>query len=221
MRKILLVLVLFAAACTQETERISVSCFSAARKLRAETGHSLMGLLFHRARTGDAFTFSQWKPFLYFSSGRDIFPDQTTALVAEEAGDTTISISMWTLHNEIWTQQSAVYVTGPGMAFGITLADFNFDGQTDIYHNVSCSNGYALRRGNLITIDPASMQMVLHAEAGRLANMRPDSAKHCVWSCDWAECIQYGYSDTCQIANEWKNDSLITISRTCSCGQTE
>lgn len=58
--------------------------------------------------------------------------------------------------------------------FEAIFDDFNFDKQTDIYIQVSASNGRALSRGHLLTIDPLTKKIIQHAEARDLANMKPD-----------------------------------------------
>lgn len=220
MRKHFLLLFIFAAACSEPdagsgTENASVS---AAESTSINTTPTITQL-FDSARSVGELEFQCWTPgpFLYFRSGRFIEDDVTTAVVAQEQNDTTIEIQLWSLHFDIWTLLSETEVFGPGMAFSMNYADYNFDGQTDIYQNVSCSNGYAQRYGNLLLIDPLTSEMKLCREASSLSNMRIDAHRQCIFSSKVIWCRKNGFRDTCVLTNEWISDSLITTSTDCPC----
>jgi hypothetical protein len=155
--------------------------------------------------------------FLYFRSGKFIEPDVITAIVAADLTDSTIEIQLWSLHMELWTLLSQIEVRGPGVAFSMNYADYNFDGQTDIYQNISTSNGYPQSYGNLLLVDPITLEMTICHEAAALTNMRPDAHTQRIFSSKVIWCEKNGLKDTCVLTHEWIQDSLLTINTKCPC----
>ena len=219
MRKYFTTLIVLAAACGTPASQQANTSDTLAIKNGAEITPDLAQPLFDSARTVDTIEYSNWSNghFLYFRSGRFLVPDITTAVVAESKTDSTIGIQLWTLHQEIWTLQSEQEFSGPGMSFRMNYADYNFDGQTDIYHTVSCSNGFSQCYGNLLLVDPFALEMTPYAESHALGNMRPDPAKQCVHSTEVIWCKNNGLRDTCLLTGKWINDSIVTIAKTCPC----
>lgn len=219
MYKYLLVLFVFLAACA-EPAAVDEPLKQSVVANRSQPAKNLPTLtqLFDSARSVKELEFHCWipEPFLYFKSGRFIEPDVTTAVVAKELNDSTIEIQLWSLHMDIWTLLSQTEVFGPGIAFSMNCADYNFDGQTDIYHNVSCSNGYALRRGNLIIVSPETLEMTRHPEAAELANIWPDERNRRIRSAICIAC-KNTMKDTCELTSKWMHDSLVTTDTVCPC----
>jgi hypothetical protein len=176
--------------------------------------------LLDRALTNDTlefnneFEFDTYKSFLFFKSGHIISKTEKNALVVVCPTDTTYDVRLYSILNNKWNlSDSIVGLDAFPTQFDPIFDDYNFDGQTDIYIQVSASNGWSLSRGHLIIIDPKTKKFDLHRETRDFANMTPDiktkSVKFELWN---------GYDEKERhhltiFNNAWINGKLKTISQ--------
>lgn len=174
--------------------------------------------LFNKALNLDSLEYSNWKPFIFFKSGNFLKNKNKNVLLVTELSDTTISVKLYKANgNNLELNSSVENLNGPGMAFQPMYHDFNFDGQTDIYIQVTASNGYSLSRGHLITIDPLTMKLNYHPEAREFANMRPDKKTHSVISEEVIECKSNLMEEVGILTNKWIKGQLKTIKKKYPC----
>lgn len=91
--------------------------------------------------------------------------------------------------------------------------DYNFDGQTDLYIQVSTSNGWSLSRGHLIIIQPMTKKFDLHKEARDFANMTPDIKTKTVMTELWNAYDMKNRHQLTFFTNKWVKGKLKTISK--------
>lgn len=170
--------------------------------------------LLEKAIKVDTLEYDNWQPFLYFKSGYFLNNRRKTALMVTELTDTTVLIKLYSYHDGNWILHSSVEgLDGPGASFSPMFDDFNFDGQTDIYIQVSASNGYSLSRGHLIIVDPLTLELEVHHEARDLANMKPDRKTHSIISVEVIECKSNLLKEVGIWTNKWVNGQLKTIKK--------
>ncbi len=166
----------------------------------------------------DTLEYDNLKPFIFFKSGYFLNNKVKNTLVVTQISDTTISVKLYTIKDDNWLLNSTVEnLDGPGVSFGPEFHDFNFDGQTDIYIQVTASNGYSLSRGHLITIDPLTLKLYAHEEARDLANMKPDKKTNSVFSEEVIWCKENGFEEVCKWTNKWDNGVLKFKEKNCPC----
>ena len=160
----------------------------------------------------DTLEFQCSEPFLFFKSGNILSSTEKNAIVIICPTDTTYAVRLYSLRNKSWelTDSVAKLDAFPSQ-FELTLDDYNFDKQKDIYIQVSASQGWSLSRGHLFIIDPVTKKLTRHEEARNLANMKPDPKTETVVSELWN-----GYNDKNQhqltiLTNKWVNGKLKTI----------
>lgn len=91
--------------------------------------------------------------------------------------------------------------------------DYNFDGQTDLYIQVSASNGWSLSRGHLIIIDPMTKKFDLHKEARDFANMTTDIKAKTIKTELWNGYDFKGRHQLTVFTNKWVNGQLTTTNK--------
>lgn len=154
------------------------------------------------------------KYFLFFKFGHFFNKTEKNILVVSCPNDTIYRIKLYALKNNTHLILDSIdccnlYI----QQFDLTLDDYNFDGQTDIYVQISASNGYSLSRGHLIIIDPVTKKMNLHTEASDLANIKAYSKTKTVISESWEGYDIQNNSQLIILTNKWINGLLKTISK--------
>jgi hypothetical protein len=97
--------------------------------------------------------------------------------------------------------------------FSLTLNDFNFDGQIDIYIQVSATNGWSLSKGHLLLIDPRTKKLEFHKETEDFANMIPDQNTKTIFTEEWQGYNSDGNPQLTILTNKWVKGRLKTISK--------
>ena len=164
------------------------------------------------ATTKDTLEFQSSEPFMFFKSGNILSSTQKNAIVIVCPTDTTYAVRLYSLRNNSWELVDSISnLDAFPSQFELTLDDYNFDKQKDIYIQTSASQGWSLSRGHLFIIDPVTKKLARHEEARNLANMKPDPKTETVVSELWN-----GYNDKNQhqltiLTNKWVNGKLKTI----------
>ena len=155
------------------------------------------------ATTKDTLEFQSSEPFLFLKSGNIL-----------SSTDTTYTLRLYSLRNKNWelTDSVAKLEAFPSQ-FELTLDDYNFDKQKDIYIQVSASQGYSLSRGHLFIIDPVTKKLTRHEEARDLANMKPDPKTKTVVSEIWNGYNNKNQHELTIFTNKWLNGQLKTIKK--------
>ncbi len=160
------------------------------------------------------FEFDDYRSFLFFKSGRIIGKTEKNALVVICPTETTYAVRLYGIQSNRWIILDSIGGLDAGPTqFDPILKDYNFDGQTDIYLQVSASNGWSLSRGHLITIDPETKNFELHNETRDFANMKPDLKTHSVATELWNGYDMKGRHQLTIITNKWVDGQLKTISK--------
>ncbi len=174
--------------------------------------------LLDKATKADSLEYADSQQFFFFKSGYFLDGRNKNALVIQALTDSTILVKLYSHKDTNWILQSTVEnLDGPGPSFSLIFDDFNFDGQTDIYLQVTVSNGYSLSRGHLIIIDPVTLKLNVHHEARDLANMKPDKKTKSVISEEVIECNANLNKGIGKWTNQWVNGRLKTLKRDYSC----
>lgn len=157
----------------------------------------------------DSLEYENWEPFLYLKTGNFISEKDKNAILVFNNTDTTYQIELYTLEKEKWIKNDALTnIEANPMQFYVITQDYNFDGQKDIYLQMSASNGWSLSRGHLLTIDK-NKKLNLHQETKTLANMTPDYESNIIYT------DELDYSKSGRIINKrinkWKDGKLISL----------
>ena len=154
------------------------------------------------------------KSFLFFKSGNIIDKKEKNALVVVCQTDTTYTIKLYSIQNDKWSLTDSICdLDAFPFQFDVFFEDYNFDEQTDLYIQVTASNGWSLSRGHLIIINPKTKKLEQHKEAREFANMIPDKKTKTVKSELWNG---YDYMDRTQLTiftHKWVNGQLKTVSK--------
>ncbi len=177
--------------------------------------HDAVGDLLEKASQADTLEWSDFAPFLYFKSGNIFDVMDKNAVVITCPTDTTFLVKIYAREDNRWNIVDSV----DGLRvwriyFDIKYSDYNFDNCNDIYIQAVCSNGYALSRGHLLTVDAETKKITWHKEAQDLANMHPDSKTKCIMSEEIKPCPNYG-AVVCELTNRWENGLLKTVKKSC------
>ena len=172
--------------------------------------------LFNKALTSDTVEFlsglDALDSFLFFKSGHLINKAEKNVLVVACPTDTTYMVRLYSIQNDKWNLMDSISdLDAFPVQFDVIFDDYNFDGQTDLYIQVTVSNGWPLSRGHLIIIDPRTKKLELHKEAREFANMTPDKKTKTVKSELWNEGDINGQQLTI-FTNKWINGQLKTTS---------
>jgi hypothetical protein len=134
----------------------------------------------------DTLDFDNEEPFLFLKSGHFLSKTEKNSILVTHPTDTTYFIRLYTQRDNKWVLNDSIdRLFAFTTQFDLVFDDYNFDKQTDIYMQVSASNGRAMSRGHLLTIDPKTKKLIEHKEARQLANMKPDSSTKTVTSEVW------------------------------------
>ncbi len=177
-------------------------------------------VLFEKALINDTvefnnqFEFETSNQFLFFKSGHIISKTDINALVVVCSSDTSYTVRLYSLQNNKWSILDSISgLDAFPTQFDPIFDDYNFDGQTDIYIQVSASNGWSLSRGHLIIIDPKTKMLELHKETRDFANMTPDSKTKTVKTELWNGYDMKNRHQLTIFTNKWVNGKLKTISK--------
>lgn len=152
--------------------------------------------------------------FLFFKSGRIISKSEKNALVVVCPTDTTYMVRLYSIQSNKWNlSDSTSGLDAFPTQFDPIFDDYNFDGQTDIYIQVSASNGWSLSRGHLIIIEPKTKKFELHKETRDFANMTPDIKTKTIKSELWNGYDMKNRHQLTIFTNKWVNGQLKTISK--------
>jgi hypothetical protein len=174
--------------------------------------------LFEKAITVDTLEFKNQfennKSFLFFKSGQIISKTEKNAFVVACPNDTTYTIRLYSIQNNKWNVSDSISgLEAFPSQFDPIFDDYNFDGQTDIYIQVSASNGWSLSRGHLIIIDPKTKMFDLHKETRNFANMTPDIKTKTVKTELWNGYDKKNRHQLTIFTNKWVKGKLKTISK--------
>jgi antitoxin component YwqK of YwqJK toxin-antitoxin module len=169
-------------------------------------------ILLNKALKKDTLEYYNWQSFLYFKSGYFLDKKKKNAIVIYCSTDTTYLVQLYSIKNNEWKLTDSInQLDAFTPHFNIDYKDFNFDKQTDIYIQVSASNGWSLSRGNLLTLDPLTKKFIMHNEARDLANMNPDRKTKTVTSELWRGYNLQGQHKLTIFTNKWINGKLKTV----------
>jgi hypothetical protein len=174
--------------------------------------------LFDKALTVDTLEFNNQfennQSFLFFKSGHIINKTEKNAFVIVCSSDTTYTVRLYSIQNNKWSISDRISGLDAFPAqFDLIFDDYNFDEQTDIYVQVSASNGWSLSRGHLIIIDPKTKMFDLHKETRDFANMTPDIKTKTVKTELWNGYDIKNRHQLTIFTNKWVNGQLKTISK--------
>lgn len=160
------------------------------------------------------FEFDTYKSFLFFKSGPIISKTEKNALIVVLPTDTTYTVRLYSIQNNTWNISDSISgLDAFPTQFDPIFDDYNFDGQTDIYIQVSASNGWSLSRGHLIVIDQKTKKFDLHKETRDFANMTPDIKTKTVKTELWNGYNMKRRHQLTIFTNKWVNGKLKTISK--------
>jgi hypothetical protein len=174
--------------------------------------------LFDEAITADSLEFNNQfennQSFLFFKSGQIISKTEKNAIVVICPTDTTYTIRLYSIQNNKWNLSDSITgLEAFPTQFDPIFDDYNFDGQTDFYIQVSASNGWSLSRGHLIIIEPKTKMFNLHKETLDFANMTPDIKTKTVKTELWNGYDIKNRHQLTIFTNKWVNGKLKTISK--------
>ena len=172
---------------------------------------TISGLL-DKALKADTLEFDNWEPFLFFKSGNFLSKTEKNVIIVHCPTDTTYSINLYSIKDNKWLLFDSVSgLEAFPTQFAPIFDDYNFDGQKDVYIQVSASNGWSLSRGHLLIVDPLPKKLIIHKEARELANMKPDPTTKTIVSELWNGYNIQGQHQLTIFTNKWINGQLKTI----------
>lgn len=173
------------------------------------------GLISDTVEFNNEFEFDTYKSFLFFKSGYILNKTQKNALVVTCPTDSTYTVRLYSFQTDQWKLLDSISdLDAFPTQFDPIFDDYNFDGQTDLYIQVSASNGWSLSRGHLIIIDPKTKKFELHKEARDFANMTPDYKTKTIKTELWNGYDMNGNHQLTVFTNKWVIGQLKTISKT-------
>lgn len=219
---LLLGLTIFSCDHSKQTRKEKTALIDTVSKtlLFEETGPEKAARLLNSAAISDSlkfnnqFEFDSIQSFLFFKSGKIISKTEKHALVVVCSTDTIYTIKLYSIKDK----KSKLLDTIAGLEafpwqFDSIFEDYNFDGQTDIFIQVSASNGWSLSRGHLIIIEQKTKKLNLHKEARDLANMTPDKKTKTVKTELWNGYDNRGRHHLTVFTNRWINGKLKMVSK--------
>lgn len=179
-----------------------------------ESKPSITDELFEEAQHAEYVDFTRDNPteFLYFKSGFFLDKSSKHALVISSKDFKMYKIQNYILNKNNWELINQIdSLEAFPSQFEITFDDYNFDEQTDIFIQVSVSQGYSLSKGHLIIINPKTKKFELHEEARNLGNMKPDFDQKVVFS-ELSHGVNLNNNREISIlSNKWVDGKLKTI----------
>ena len=159
------------------------------------------------------FEFDSLQSFLFFKSGYFLDKTEKNAITIQCKTDTTYSIKLYVVKDQDWQRIDSISgLDAFPWQFDVKFEDYNFDGQKDIYIQVSASNGWSLSRGHMLIIDPSTKKFILHNETRDFANMRPDPNTETIFTELWNGYNTQGQHQLTIFKNKWINGQLKTVS---------
>lgn len=162
----------------------------------------------------NAYEFDTCKLFLFFKSGHILSKIEKNALIVSCSTETTYMVRLYSLEAGKWKLSDSISdLEAFPPQFEPVFDDYNFDGQTDLYIQVSASNGWSLSRGHLIIIDPMTKKFCLHKEARDFANMTIDKKTKTIKTELWNGYDLKGRHQITVYTNKWLNGQLKIIDK--------
>lgn len=162
--------------------------------------------------------FSATYPIYFLTSGHFLNDSVKNLLVTQQIDTLNYIIELYIQQGGVWLKQSELKTADISIIhYYPTFHDFNFDGQKDIYIQVSASNGYVMSRGHVITVNKSNSAMVFHPEVRNEANLTADPATKLVISEEYISCTNPPYPDVCKKRLKWTQNRLVFKSRKCPC----
>lgn len=211
-----LVFTLMLWSCNQlrQTKRSASSNQNTATELSAYENSRVdsIALFLEKALCVDTFEVDHFGPFLFFKSGYMLSKDEKSAVAIYSSTDTTYCVQLYSMRERKWELSDSIDgLDALPMQFDLIFDDYNFDEQTDLYIQVTASNGWSLSRGHLITIDPKTKKLKLHTETRDFANMTPDKRTKTVRTELWNGYNKNGSVQLTVFTNKWIAGKLKTI----------
>ena len=211
-------LTIFSCNQTQTTQDKVVSNDTFAQTINKNSFNDKIIELFDKAITADTLEFNNQfennQAFLFFKSGQIIGKTEKNAIVVICPTDTTYTIRLYSIQNNKWNLSDSITgLEAFPTQFDPIFDDYNFDGQKDIFIQVSASNGWSLSRGHLIIIDPKTKMFDLHKETRDFANMTPDIKTKTVKTEMWNGYDLKNRHQLTIFSNKWVNGKLKKISK--------
>lgn len=222
----ILIVALFFVACnqpqtTKEIENTDTLLVSKKYKLNEHSFNQknygdTLHILLKNSFNIDTLEYFKWEPFMFIKTGNFLSSAEKNAITISCSNDSTYEIEFYSKSIKGWIKNdsTSIYDLSP-IQFELICSDYNFDGQKDIYIQSSMSNGYALSRGHLLTINPKTKKIEKHPEARDLANMHADFKTKTIIS----EIVLWndnGFQGVCDQKNKWIKGQLKAIDKECS-----
>lgn len=154
---------------------------------------------------------------LFFVAGHVFSEKESNALIISHPDISTYKVEIFSLENKEWNKKDELNVSSGVASLQINIEDYNFDGFKDIYIQRSCSNGYVISYGHLLTIDKDTKKITQHKETSNLGSMKPDVELKSVISEEIAWCETEDVKDVCKLYHKWINNKLIFEKKECPC----
>jgi hypothetical protein len=184
--------------------------------LSVEVSTDTLYKLLDQAIQLDTFEFSNCAPFLFLKTGNFLSQTEKSAILVSCATDSTYRVEHYSQLSNSWIKNDDIELPDAFSAqFSLDFEDYNFDGQTDFYVQISVSNGYALSLGHLLTINPETKKIQIHPETRELANMGVDSKSKTIISEEVVWNVDYGFQGVCDLRSKWISGRLKVVKREC------
>ena len=182
--------------------------------------HQIISGLFDKAlfseslEFNNAFDFDSLQSFTFFKSGSFLRETEKNALIVQCEKDTTYIIKLYKFKDNGWQIIDSINgLEAFPWQYDAIFDDYNFDGQKDIFIQLSASNGWSLSRGYLFILDQSTMRLNLHSETNDFANMSPDHQTQTILSQEWNGYNQQGQHQITILKNKWIDGQLLTVSK--------
>ncbi len=182
------------------------------------TVDTLSALLINNAGLDSFFFYHPSKPLQLLQTGSILNAKKKNAFSVEEINDSAYLLKIYAFRNGKFELNDSAFTTEFSSLYsGPYFEDFDFDGVNDIFIPVTISNGYAMSRGHLITVNPTNNEMTFHREVRDAANLKADKNTKTVIGDELIICDESASMDVCKRTFKWKNGRLIKGSVKCPC----
>ena len=208
----------FACNHSAENKSVSFDTLNISEEIEVkETSLDTLYTLLDRALHLDTLEYSNFEPLLFIKTGNFLsLTEKNAVIISCPTDDYTYKIELFSKIAEKWKKKDELELQDVmPVFFDLVFDDYDFDGQKDIYVQGVVSNGYALSRGHLLTINPETKKMKTHPETRDLANMYPDFETKIIFSEDVDWSIDYGFRQVCELKHKWVDGKLKIIKREC------